>query len=87
MQNSGGRVVKLLRFSFRDLSRVANASAGVTNSRWFTSSHSVVSDVSLLTLLGSRFILFLDSMIVVHLSQVPMASGRPVNRLAVALRL
>jgi hypothetical protein len=62
---SGGKVVKLLRFNFRDLSRVANASAGVMNSNWFTSSHSVVSDVSLLTLFGRRFIRFLDSMMVV----------------------
>ena len=84
---SGGSVVKLLRFNLRDLSRVANESAGVMRSKWLTSSQSVVSEVSLLMLLGSRLILFLDSIIVVHIHHAPIASGRAVRKLALALRL
>jgi hypothetical protein len=77
----------LLKFSLRDLSWVANDRAGVTRSSWFTSSHSVVSDVILLMLFGSLLILFLDSIMVVHIVQAPIASGRPDRKLAVALML
>lgn len=87
LHNSGGSVVKLLKFSLRDLSWVANDRAGVSRSSWFTSSHSVVSDVILLMLFGSLLILFLDSIMVVHIVQAPIASGRPDRKLAVALML
>jgi hypothetical protein len=84
---SGGSTVKLLKLSLRDLRRVANDSAGVMRSNWLISSHRVVSDVSLLMLFGSRLIRFRDSIIVVHMPHAPIASGRPVRKLAVALRL